>query len=108
MSESNLYVVTYRNPEKQEENITIRVRKINDSNLGPTFIALSDFVFHTASKLLNPQDEYAKKRFQKTQKLHLSIYHIVSVEEVGDEISLSLASKEGDVLFFDPDKPHKF
>jgi len=108
MSEANLYVVTYRNPEKQEENITIRVRQINDSELGPTFIALSGFVFHTSSKLLNPQDEYAKKRFQKTKKIHLSIYHIISVEEVGDDIALSLASKDGDVLIFDPDKPHNF
>ena len=108
MSESNLYLVTYRNPEKKEENITVRVRSIHDSDLGPTFITLSDFVFQTSSKLLNPQDEYAKKRFQKTKKLHLSIYNIISVEEIGDDLGLSLASKEGEILIFDPDKPHKF
>jgi len=108
MSESNIYVVTYRNPEKTDENIVTRVRNIQDSNLGPTFITLSDFVFGSTSKLLNPQDEYTKKRFQKTKKLHLSIYHIISIEEIGEGKALGLAPKDADILIFDPQKPHKF
>ena len=99
------FVVTYRNPDKPGENITVRVRKIEDSSLGLAFVALSDFVFHSNSSLLNPQDEYAKKRFQKTKSLHLSIYSIISVEELGDDNQgLQLADDKSKLLLFSPDK----
>ena len=99
------FVVTYRNPEKSGENITVRVRSIQDSSLGLAFVSLSDFVFHSRSALLNPQDEYAKKRFQKTKSLHLSIYNILSVEEIGeDNTGLQLAEEKSKLLLFDPDK----
>ena len=105
-SEQDTYfVVTYRNPEKPTENITIRVRSIQDSSLGLAFVSLSDFVFKSRSALLNPQDEYAKTRFQKTKNLHLSIYSILSVEEVGeDNDGLSLAHDKSKLLLFNPDK----
>ena len=98
------FVVTYRNPEKPEENITVRVRNIRDSSLGLAFVALSDFIFHSRSNLLNPQDEYAKKRFQKTKSLHISGYNILSVEEVGEENSgLSLGQDKSKLLLFNPE-----
>ena len=99
------FVVTYRNPEKPGENLTLRVRKIADSSLGLAFVSLSDFVFQSRSTLLNPQDEYAKKRFQKTKSLHISIYNIISVEEVGEENEgLHLAHDKSKLLVFNPDK----
>ena len=105
MDQETYFVVTYRNPDKQGENITIRVRKIADSALGLAFVSLSDFVFHSRSALLNPQDEYAKKRFQKTKSLHLSIYSIISVEEVGeDNAGLHLADDKSKLLLFEPEK----
>ena len=98
------FIVTYRNPEKPSENITVRVRTIKDSSLGLAFVSLSDFIFHSRSNLLNPQDEYAKKRFQKTKSLHLSIYNILSVEEVGEENQgLGLAHDKSKLLFFKPE-----
>ena len=98
------FVVTYRNPEKLDENITVRVRSIRDSSLGLAFVALSDFVFHSRSRLLNPQDEYTKKRFQNTKSLHLSVYNILSVEEVGEEnAGLSLAHDKSKLIPFNPD-----
>ena len=106
MSASSLYVVTYRNPDKADDNVVVRVRSISDSQLGPTFVSLSEFVFSSSnSGLINPQDEYAKKRFTNTKTLHLSIYSILTIEEVGGgNAGLSLASKEGQILNFDPNK----
>ena len=104
MEQKSIFVVTYRNPEKREENATVRVRSVEDSVLGPAFIALSDFVFARKSALLNPQDEYAKKRFQQTKTLHISIYNVISIEEIGEEHpGLQLANR-GTLLQFDPNK----
>ena len=104
MSDSSVFIVTYRDPEKPNETIEVRVRNVEDSALGPAFISLSDFVFGTTTGLINPRDEYAKKRFTKTKTLHLSIYNVVTIEEKGDENpGLKLASKEGIVLPFTPD-----
>ena len=103
MSDSSIYIVTYRNPEKPAENIEVRVRNVEDSALGPAFVSLSDFVFGTSTGLINPRDEYAKKNFSKTKTLHLSIYNVVTIEEVGDDNpGLKLAPKEGIVLPFKP------
>ena len=105
MSETTHFVVTYRNPEKSSEIIEVRVHSVDDSVLGPAFIALSGFLFHSATGLINPRDEYAKKRFQKTKTLHISIYNIITIEEVGDDHpGLHLAPKEGQLLSFDPDR----
>ena len=104
MSDSSVFIVSYRDPEKPNEMIEVRVRNVDDSALGPAFIALSDFVFGTSTGLINPRDEYAKKRFVKTKTLHLSIYNVVTIEEVGDENpGLKLAPKEGVVLPFKPE-----
>ena len=106
MTETSHFVVTYRNPEKATENIEVRVRSVDDSILGPAFIALSGFIVHSSTGIINPRDEYAKKRFQKTKTLHISIYNIVTIEEVGEEHpGLQLAPKEGQLLNFDPDRP---
>ena len=104
MSDSSIFIVTYRNPEKPTETIEVRVRNVEDSVLGIAFISLSDFVFGTQTGLINPRDEYAKKRFRNTKTLHLSIYNVVTIEEVGDENpGLKLARKEGVVLPFKPE-----
>ena len=48
MSDSSIFIVNYRDPEKPNEMIEVRVRHVDDSALGPAFIALSDFVFGTS------------------------------------------------------------
>ena len=105
MSDSSIFIVTYRNPEKSDETIEVRVRNVEDSVLGTAFISLSNFVFGSPTGLINPRDEYAKNRFSNTKTLHLSIYNVVTIEEVGDENpGLKLARKEGIVLPFKPEK----
>ena len=104
--EDTHFVVTYRNPEKLGENVTVNVRKISDSSLGLTFVSLSDFVFGNRSPIVDPNEDSLRQRFQNTKSLHLSIYNIVSVEEVGEENSgMSLAKDKSNIVFFNPDKP---
>ena len=70
--------------KKDPKNITLRVSDIRDSNLGLSFIRLAGFIFHDAlSSIVDPVAEKLKERFKSTKSLHLSIYSIVSIEEVG-------------------------
>jgi hypothetical protein len=76
------FVVSYRDPVEQK-TISIKVRKVDDSPLGLSFIRISDFVFDTSSLVVNPDEENLKKRLENTRSLHLSIYTILSIEEIG-------------------------
>jgi hypothetical protein len=78
------FVVTYRDP-KNEDIATIKARTVTDSTLGLSFVAISDFVFDSASRLVNPEEEAMRSRLAHVRSLHLSIYAILSVEEVGVE-----------------------
>ncbi len=82
--DSSIYVVTYKDPNDGSV-VTIKVRTIEDSSLGLTFIALSNFQFETSSVLVNPEEEARQKRFQNIKTLHLSIYSIISIAEMGTE-----------------------
>lgn len=64
----------------------MRVRKIEDSTLGPTFITLSGFIFEEGNLIIDPSEEDRRKRFENTRRLHLSLFHILSVEEVGPRV----------------------
>lgn len=99
------FVVTYRDTEKTGKTRSIKVRSIEDSSLGLTFVALSDFIFNSSSPILDPSEDYAKQRFQKTKCLHLSIYNIICVEEVGDDNKgIVLAHDKSNIVFFNPEK----
>ena len=76
------FVVSYRDPVEQK-TISIKVNKVDDSPLGLSFIRISDFVFDSNSLVVNPDEENLKKRLENTRSLHLSIYTILSIEEVG-------------------------
>ncbi len=76
------FVVSYRDPIEQK-TISIKVNKVDDSPLGLSFIRISDFVFDSNSLVVNPDEENLKKRLENTRSLHLSIYTILSIEEVG-------------------------
>ena len=78
------YLITYREP-KDGQIVTLKSRRVADSSLGLSFIALSDFIFDTDSLVVNPAEEDLKKRFAAVKTLHLSIYTVLSVEEVGPE-----------------------
>lgn len=79
---SSFYHVFYRNP-KDGQIVSIKARKIKDSSLGLSFVAVSDFVFETDGILVNPDEEAKKIEFENVKTLHLSIYSILSVTEEG-------------------------
>ncbi len=88
--DDTFYIVSYRDP-KDNAIKTLRVRNIGDSDLGLSFVALSDFIFKD-SVIIDPGEEDLKDRFANTKRLHLSIYAILSIEEKG-EANAGLAFK---------------
>jgi hypothetical protein len=78
------YSVTYRSPEDGQIT-TIKARSVGDSDLGPGFVCLSDFVFDTSSRLLNPTEEAVRKRFENVRRLHLNVFAIQSIAEMGTD-----------------------
>lgn len=78
------FIVTYRDP-RDGQIIRLKVKSIRDSTLGLSFVALSEFVFETEGVVVNPTEEQMRVRFENVKSLHLSIYSIISVEEVGLE-----------------------
>ena len=87
------YVVTYRD-STDGSVVTLKVRTIEDSSLGLTFIALSNFQFETSSILVNPEEEARKKRFEPIKTLHLSIYSVMSIAEMGVETPKLIFKKD--------------
>ena len=78
------YLVTYRDP-KDGQTISLKAKKVTDSSLGLSFIALSDFMFESDMLVVNPAEDDLKKRFSSVKTIHLSIYSVLSIEEVGLE-----------------------
>jgi len=78
------FVVTYRDPV-EGKTVVLRARRVDDSPLGLSFIRLSDFVFDTEGLVVKPEEENLRKRMERTSCIHLSIYHVISIEEVGME-----------------------
>ena len=76
------YRITYRDIAEGKVQ-TLRARSISDSGLGLSFIQVSDFVFEQTSKLVNPADEALATQLKDVKSLHLSMYTIVCIEEVG-------------------------
>jgi len=83
-TKESYYLITYREP-KDGQIVTLKSRKVSDSSLGLSFIALSDFIFDTNGLVVNPAEEDLKKHFTNVRTLHLSIYTVLSIEEVGSE-----------------------
>lgn len=48
-------------------------------------MAISDFKFDTNKVVVDPEEENLAKRLKDVKSLHLSIYSIVSIEEVGTD-----------------------
>lgn len=106
-SDQNHFVVTFRDPRevKDVKIQSVKARKIEDSSLGLSFIAISDFVFGQHAVVLDPNDEALKKRLENVKTLHLSIYSVLSIEEIGVENKgLSFAQDKTKLLAF-PNTP---
>jgi hypothetical protein len=104
------YIITYRDP-KDGKVVECKARKIQDSGLGLSFVSISDFVFNNSSVVVDPTEEYLRKRLENVKSLHLSVYSIVSVEEVGTENSgLKFRNDKSNLVVLNtsapsPDKP---
>jgi len=101
MSELIQFVVTYRDPSTSDV-VELRAREISDSPLGITFIAVSSFIFETGGKLVNPTMESLASRFENVRTLHLPIYNVLSIEEVGQG-TLSLAHDRSNLVVLSRD-----
>lgn len=82
--ESVCYLISYRDP-KDGSVQSLKAKSISDSTLGLSFIAISQFIFGSSSILVDPEEESLKKRFENIKTLHLSIYSILSIAEMGAE-----------------------
>jgi len=81
--QDTFYIISYREP-KDGKVLTLRAKTVTDSSLGLSFVAISDFVFNTTSVVINPEEEDKKRHFADVKTLHLSIYSIISIEEIGE------------------------
>lgn len=81
-SDPTYYLIHYRDP-RDGNHQSIKAKKIKDSSLGLSFVCISEFVFDESGILVNPDEEAKKLEFEDVKSLHLSIYSILSVAEVG-------------------------
>ena len=81
-AKNTYYIITYRDPQ-DAKIVTLKAGAVTDSSLGLSFIAIADFLFESNTLVVNPAEEDLKKRFEGVKTLHLSIYTILSIEEVG-------------------------
>ncbi len=99
------YNVTYRD-QKDSSIIQLKAKNVTDSSLGLSFIAISDFIFDSGTLVVNPQEEDMKKRFEGVKTYHLSIYTIISIEEVGREhTGLSFKKDKSNLLVLPGSSP---
>lgn len=96
------YAVTFREPHESKVT-TIKARSVEDSQLGLGFVCFSDFVFETNKVVLNPAEEALQSRYAHVKRIHLPIYAVLSVEEVGEENEgLSLESDRSKLIVLHP------
>ncbi len=95
------YVVNYRDP-KTSEIMQIKASAIGDSTLGLSFVEVSDFLFDSNSLVIKPAEEQLRKKLEYVKSLHLSIYTILSVEEVGNK-KLTFKKDRSNLISFPTD-----
>jgi hypothetical protein len=76
------YIISYRDP-KDNKTLELKAKKVTDSTLGLSFIAISEFIFDSGALVVNPAEEDLKRKLEHVKTLHISIYSILSIEEVG-------------------------
>lgn len=78
------YIVTFRDP-KDGQVFSLNAKSISDSTLGLSFIAISNFMFQPDKLVVTPDEEALQKRLEGVKSLHLSIYSILSIKEMGKD-----------------------
>jgi hypothetical protein len=100
--DTSYYVVTYRD-QKDGAVLSLKVRAIEDSSLGLGFVALSGFIFEQESILIQPEEEAKRKKFENVKTLHLSVYSIFSITEMGLETpKLAFKNDKSNLLMMSP------
>lgn len=100
------YTITYREPQEGRVR-TLKAATVTDSSLGLSFVAISDFIFDTTSRVVNPAEEERKRRFEGVKTLHLSIYSIISIEEVGaDHDGLHFKKDKSNLVVLSTESPY--
>lgn len=79
------YAVTFRDPKSDGEVTTLKAREVTDSSLGLGFVCVSGFVFDTNTPLVNPAAEALAQRYAHTKRLHLQVYAVLAIEEIGPD-----------------------
>ncbi len=103
--EETFYLISYRDA-KDAKVLTLKAKTVSDSSLGLSFVAISGFVFDTKSVVINPEEEDQKRQFEGVKTLHLSIYTIISIEEVGeDHKGLKFKKDKSNLVILSPEQP---
>lgn len=103
--EETFYLISYRDA-KDAKVLTLKAKTVMDSSLGLSFVAISDFIFDTKSVVINPEEEDQKRQFEGVKTLHLSIYTIISIEEVGeDHKGLKFKKDKSNLVVLSPELP---
>lgn len=90
---SKTYFLVSFKDQNEGKTITLKVSQIEDSTLGLSFVRLSGFIFQESGIVVDPEEERLKARFENVKSLHISIYTITSVTEIGAE-NLGLSFKK--------------
>ena len=94
------YTVTYKDP-KDGKTVHLKAKTIKDSNLGLSFIFVSDFILkgESSSKIIDPNEEKLRNQLKDTKGIHLSIYTIIMIEEIGsNHDGLHFENDKGKIL----------
>ncbi len=95
---TNYYRVIYKDPAKDAVR-TLKARTIRDSSLGPTFVELSEFIFDDSKLIVNPEEEELKEHYANVERLHLAIFNILTIEEIGPNPGgLKLSTERANVV----------
>jgi hypothetical protein len=108
-ADSSYYLIHYRDP-KDGKISALKAKRIEDSSLGLGFVRISEFLFDTSGIVVQPTEVQLEARFEGVKSLHLSIYSIVSVEEMGGSGGgkpLKFKKSRSNLLAFPTDSPHK-
>ena len=104
--EDSFFLVSYRDP-KDGQIVSLKAKEISDSSLGLGFVRISNFLFQTEGLLVQPAEEQLKKRFENVKSFHLSLYSIISIEEMGmKHVGLNFKNDKSKILSFPDSSSH--
>ena len=103
-SNKPLFLIHYKDPV-DGKIISLKAHSVNDSSLGLSFVAISDFFFESSQLVIKPSEEQLMKKLEHTKSLHLSIYSIISIEELSEK-SLAFKVDKSKLLVLPSENSH--